>query len=217
MSFEDFLSSRQPPIRISSAGEGSARQQLPPLQSANECARLQDCDWVWERAEAVAALACRKDVKSVIMPTDNKRFSMCEHVESVWVFISVLRQRFPAASDALQRASLSTCSESAWTPLTRLFRRFPIFNQYLLHSHAFSASSAVRHLSPNSGASLPAVKGRHLNPLLRRAAHPFSLPFASSVLYHVPFCELRVLMPPWLTSLFATNWGEKLHYHSSSI
>lgn len=46
-------------------------------------------DWVRARAEAVAALACRKDVKSVIVPADNKWFSMREHVESVPEFLSV--------------------------------------------------------------------------------------------------------------------------------
>lgn len=51
---------------------------------------------------------------------------------------------------------MSTCSGSAWPPLTRLFLHFPIFNQYLLHSH--SSSSAVDHLSPTSSASYLACR-----------------------------------------------------------
>lgn len=142
---------RQPPIRIPSAGTGSARQRLPPLQSANECARLHDCDWVRVRAEAVAALACRKDVKSVIMPTDNKWFSMWEHVASVSEFLSVCCGSVSSPCQML-------CRERPYNVnllrinvnFSRLFLHFPIFNQYLLYSHAFSASSAVRHPSTSS-------------------------------------------------------------------
>lgn len=155
LSFEDFLSSRRPPIRIPSAGKSSTRQQLPPLQSANECARLHDCDWVRVRAEAVAALACRKDVKSVIMPTDNKWFSMCEHVESVSGFLSVCCGSVSSLCQMLckeHRCNVNllkismNSSHSALPPLS-------YFNQYLLHSHSLSALSAVRHRSPTSRAS----------------------------------------------------------------
>lgn len=202
LSFEDFLSSHQPPIRISSAGKGFARQQLPPLQSANGCARLHDCDWARVCAEAVAALACRKDVKSVIMPTDNKWFSKCEHVESVSEFFYYLcaAAAFPrhVRCSAESITVMSTCSGSAWTPLTRIFLRFPIFNQYLLHSHSVPASSAIPHLSPTSSSSYLACRLSKEDIWI----HYCAVQYIPSLRLSAPLsslCEIRVPMLPWLT------------------